>query len=273
MEKKLFISIAACLFAGMLLSCGGNKSTKSLEKAEGLEFDSIVRDTVVSLASDPESPKAELHLNIKYAKGENAATVNDSIVRLGLLSADYLPQAENIKDVRQAVDAFVADYVSSYKKDYGELYAKDKEHGASYNIQYILNTSVKNEKDGIINYISELYNYSGGAHGISVTVARNIDVKNGKIVALPDLLVPGYEQPLTDLIVKELCKKNDAKSLKELQDKGIFMGMDAYVTDNFIVKKDGIEFIYVDTEIAPHSEGEIRVNIGNSDLKDLFIKK
>lgn len=270
MRKKLFISITTLFFTGMFLACGGSKDAKSLEKAEGLEFDSIVKDTIISLTSDKESPKAELHLNIKYAKGKNAAVINDSIIRFGLLTADYLPQGDNIKDIKQAVNAFVSEYARSYQRDYGDLYARDKEHSASYNIQYILNTSVRNEKDGIINYIAEIYNYSGGAHGTSVTVAKNIDIKEGKIIQLTDLFVPGYEQQLTDIIIDELCKKNDVKTFKELQNKNIFMDMDAYVTDNFLIKDNGIEFIYVDTEIAPHSEGEIRVNIDNTYLKNLF---
>lgn len=270
--KRTFLCDISILIAAIALffSCGGGNNKTSLDKAENIEFDSIIVDTIVPLTASPQSPESELHLRILYAKDNKLKAVNDTIIKSDILSAGFLPQADRIKTVDEAVKAFVSNYIKSYKEDFGMLYAQDKEAGASFNTQYSCKTYVRNEKPGIINYITEIYNYSGGAHGANATIAKNIDVKSGKIIRLSDIFVPGYEKGLTDIIVSGLCDMFDVKNFGELQEKAIFMNMDAYVTDNFIMTDDGIEFIYVDNEIAPHAVGEIRVMIENGDMKNLL---
>lgn len=257
--------------AGIISSCSG-KSEKPEEEA--LAWDSIVVDTTTTLTTDSHSPKAEIHLNIKYALGKKSKSVNDSLLVSGLLSPDYLILNKDKKmEVPEAVRHFVARYLNDYKKDFGALYEKDKEHGSSYNLQYSCNTHVEEQPTGIVNYVAEVYNYSGGAHGMNISIAKNFDRETGKIQKLSDTFVPGYEEGLKELIVKELCNKFDVKDLQELQAKGIFVGMEPYVPENFINKEKEMEFIYCDTEIAEHAVGELRVTIPLKKLKDMLKSK
>ncbi len=270
--KKFIFSIGIIFsLVSLFGSCNG-KAGFSTNGNDSITFDSIKVDSTVALDEDASSPRCHVSLSITYAKGKRADYINDSIIRSGILSPDYFSISSEKISIEQAADSFVRRYLSEYKKDYGELYKADKTHSTSYNCEYIVSTYVMQESDNYYTYVANIYNYGGGAHGSSVVITKNINVKNGKIVALKDIFVPGYERELNDAIVKNLCDNYDVKDLNGLREKTIFMGIDVYAPDNFIIGKKNITFIFSPDEIASHAMGEIRVKIDNDDIKDLFRK-
>lgn len=68
----------------------------------------------------------------------------------------------------------------------------------------------KYNKNDFISIIQERYVYTGGAHGKSVRIPKNIDVLASKTIKLSDLFAErGYENTLNRLINEELTKKSD----------------------------------------------------------------
>jgi hypothetical protein len=57
--------------------------------------------------------------------------------------------------------------------------------------------------------------------------------------------------------------------IEGLRSKGLFIGIEPYLPDNFILGDGAIQFIFQCDEIASHTLGEIRVTvgIGESELK------
>lgn len=270
--KRITI-LALVFFVGMLISTSCNsRSNNNGANEDSVVLDSVKVDSVLALTGDTAGPRCHVNLCLTYFIGKNADRINDTIIRSGILSPDYFSITSQKITPQEAADSFVTRYVTEYKRDYGELYKADKSHGASYNCEYILKTHVMHGDDKYYTYIANIYNYGGGAHGSSIVVARNIDITTGKIVSLKDIFVPGFEQELNELIVKALCKTYNVSDLKGLNDKTIFLGIDVYAPDNFIIKDDGITFIYSPDEIASHAEGEIRVEVENHDLERLFRK-
>ncbi|MDO4159415.1 MAG: RsiV family protein [Prevotellaceae bacterium] len=153
------------------------------------------------------------------------------------------------------------------------MYRADNAHGISYNCEYVVKTHVDNDNEKYYTYIADTYFYGGGAHGSSFVIVKNINVNTGKIVSLKDIFVPGYEKALCDIIIKKICKKFDAKNLEDLRSKSVFYGIDVYPSQNFIIGEKSITFIYSPDEIAFHAAGEIRVEINNSDIKDILKKQ
>ena len=80
----------------------------------------------------------------------------------------------------------------------------------------------------------------------------------------------GAESDRDQAFVEELCHQQDAGSLKDLQEKGFFSGIEPYATDNFVLGDGEIRFVYVDSEIAPHETGEITVVLNDSKIKQLM---
>jgi len=270
--KKFTIFIFSLAFIIMAaVSCESNSKGKDSNK-DSIMFDSVKVDSTITLGDNTNAPSCHVSICLTYAKGKNADFINDSIIRSGILSPDYFSITSEKLTPKEAADSFVSRYITEYQRDYGEMYKADKEHGASYNCEYIVKTKVLDDNEKYYNYIADIYNYGGGAHGISVVVARNIDTSTGKIVSLKDIFVPGYEQELNKLIVKALCEEYKVSDLNGLRDKTIFMGIDVYAPDNFIIGSDDITFIYSSDEIACHAEGEIKATIKNKDLERLFRK-
>jgi len=269
MRKTLFTFVLPLLLSGVLLSCGNHQSGNG-KGAGDFKFESIVIDTMVNLTNAANTPKAEIHLNILYVPEEEGATLNDSLLRTGILSPDYMALAKHPLNVPEAVDSFVIHYANDYRRDYGRLFNQDREHGSSYQVQYTCNTFIKPGNDQITNYVAEVYYYGGGEHGQQLTIVKHFNPTNGHMVRPSELFVSGYESTLTDMIVERLCKENGVSDLKELKKNNIMMGIDPYVPDNFLVEGKTYTFIYNESEIAPHAKGEIRITFNESELKDIL---
>ena len=256
--------------AALVVTACGNNGEQTVKKASGIDLDSITVDTTVALIDEPDAPKAHIHLSMVYGKGDDSKALNKAIVHASLLTPDYMGLLSDNVSVSQAVDSFVVNYISDYQRDYAPLYRADREHRQSYESEFICHSSVLNNREGIVSYIARSNTYGGGEHSVSSTIVKNIEVKTGKILTADDFFVPGYEQRLTDLIIEELCRQQDASSLKDLQEKGFFVGIEPYATDNFILGDGEITFVYVDSEIAPHETGEVKVTLPESKLNDLM---
>ncbi len=253
----------------MLCACESNGKQGKGSGNDSLAFDSIVVDTTANLTDKSDSPVCDIKIALTYAKGLNANTINQALLKSEILVPDYLNGMENTADMAAVVDTFVTRFVADYKKTNTPLYAADHDPHA-HGSEYIVKSKIEEGRDGIMVYTADVYQYAGGAHGSSQTIVNNIDVKKGCVVTLKDLLVPGGETKLKDMIVQKMMKTENVDDFKALQDKGYFMEMEAYVPDNFILDKKEITFIYNADEIAPHALGTIRVTFPYSDLEKIM---
>ncbi len=102
------------------------------------------------------------------------------------------------------------------------------------------------------------------AHGVSGINYVNYSIADNKILSLSDLMKPGYEKPLLSLIKNEVKAQNVnlLEPVEELTLPSIFR-----------IRATSIEFIYPSMEIAPYSEGDIRIKLSVMDLADLLTRK
>lgn len=261
------ISIISVFLAVILFGCNGKK-TSATAKGDDLSFDSVVVDTILHLTDDPSSPSFTISFSLIYAKGKNAQTVNDSLLRWGLLVGR---EEGDTSILEEATYEFVKEALDEYKEFNLPLFIQDPEHYESLNHIFEVKTEAHNAYGNVINIIGHIYYYAGGAHSITATVAYNIDAKTGKKIDIGDICVPGYQPTLINKLTKKLMKRFNAKTEKDLMDK-TFLKSSLYVPVNFIIGKDKITFIYGEYEIAPYSEGEIILEIDKSELTDILKK-
>ena len=240
MKKTTRFFLSVIFITAVLVACGPQSQTAEIE---GMEFDSVVVDSVARLLDIPDAPTCELSLSIQYAKGGKAEQINDTLLRSGILTPDYLSLDQRKLTVKESVDSFVCRYITDYLKDYRDLYISDRDHGASYNCIYKVKTRTRSNKMNVLNYIAEIFSYGGGAHGIKQTLVRNFDVKTGHLITLDDLFVSGYEDAMKAKIVEKMSSKFKVKDLQALQDKYIFADSHVYVPENFILEDNKIIFI------------------------------
>lgn len=101
----------------------------------------------------------------------------------------------------------------------------------------------------------------GAAHGGYNTTYVNYSILKGEILKLEDIFKPGYQSELLPLIRRGIEEQN-LSLLVDLEEIDI--------PSDFRITTHTIEFIYSLYEIAPYSEGEIRVELPRYEIDDLF---
>ena len=245
----------------MLMGCAGGDNGQ-------IHFEKALADKTVTLSNDDNSPSCRVHLDLDYAteaNGHRAEIVNNAIEKRLLDMQDL--------DMRQAVDSFAALYTANYQKNFLPLYNQDRADTAKhswYEYHYIITTSVDTGHKGVAVYHINLDFYEGGAHGINQHLTMNFDKDTGRQLSLADVFATGYEQRLSDMLLKALLEKTAAKNLSELHEKGFLYSMDMFPSENFILNDDTITFIYNPYEIAPYSAGCTELTIAYSELDGLI---
>ena len=235
-----------------------------------LTFDSLSVEKRVALTADTNSPAYEMKLNVKYVKegsDEMRKSVNDAITA-------KIFNLHNV-DIKMAVDSFVNENSHTYINDMLPLYKEDKrdiDKMPIYQHEAIINTRTEDGKEGIVTYYINMYNFTGGAHGLEQLLTLNFDKTTGKTITLDDVMVTGYQMRLNELLQKALLEKADCKDINELHDKGYLFSMEMYPSSNFVLGKDGVTFIYNPYEIAPYALGRIELTLSYSTLEPIMKK-
>lgn len=235
-----------------------------------LTFDSLSVEKRVALTADTNSPAYEMKLNVKYVKegsDEMRKSVNDAITA-------KIFNLHNV-DIKMAVDSFVNENTQTYINDMRPLYEEDKrdiDKRPIYEYAADINTRTEDGKEGVVTYFINMYNFTGGAHGLTQLLTLNFDKATGRTITLEDVLVVGYKQKLNEMLQKALMEEADCKDINELHDKGYLFSMEMYPSNNFVLGKDGITFIYNPYEIAPYALGRIELTISYSTLEPIMKK-
>jgi len=113
----------------------------------------------------------------------------------------------------------------------------------------------------------------GAAHGSSMTVVLNYDVKNGKKLALGDLfnLKSGYLKTISDYCIKELkerAKKEDSMIFADQLEIGAGPHADNYRA--WAITKKGLWITFDPYQVAAYAAGPQYVLVPYSALKDII---
>ena len=123
---------------------------------------------------------------------------------------------------------------------------------------------------GYVSYIMTREEYYGGAHPGTVSTIACFDPATGTEITLKDIFKEGYEDTLVTRLTDKLLKDNNVSTIEELCEKGYSLDVDFYITNNFILGKDSITFLYNRYEIAPYALGDISIALDYETLKDIM---
>lgn len=261
------------IFFCLAVAFWGCKESDGVWRPSAIEFEGITVDTVVSLTADAGAPECILKLEIKIAKGEHAQQINDTLLRSGILVPDYLSLDTMSLTPREAVDYFVKETLSDWRRFYTPIFKREgnKEYARQ---SFELTTSVQGGRDGVTNYIANICIVSGGQNS-EYRLVRNIDEHSGNLLSLNDVFIDGSEEAVGEEILKHLMRREDSSnkneraptSIDELPHGGFFAGRAPYPSQNFLLGNDTITFIYGSGEIADRQKGEIHVDIHYGKLR------
>jgi len=254
---KTFSMLAFFLLINLLGGCGGKDnddtkikySIKHYEKKFG-KCDSADTGCAKVLLEYPE---------IKYALN---STVEDSISNciLQFLLSSY-SNNQKIKSLDSMTETFFKDYENN-------LHDFPK-----YSLPWEINNTiviVYNDRS-IVSLQSEVYSFTGGAHGNGGVYFVNLNSQSGKRISLSDLLILGYKKEIDSVGEKIFRKDKELGAAENLEESGYWFNENKFtLNENFGIKNDGLVFYFNSYEIAPYAMGPTELFIAYSEIKNLI---
>ncbi len=117
------------------------------------------------------------------------------------------------------------------------------------------------------------YMYGGGAHPIYASSFVNFDVERGRVVGLYDIVKPGNDERLSQVVRNVLCEQYGVDDAAQLQDR---YGISADAIDfgehvpEFYVNEQYVTFYFNPYEIGPWATGAIEVPVPAFVLDDML---
>ena len=181
-----------------------------------------------------------------------AAVLRDSVLYTGEFAT-----------IEEAMVALADSMEREWKAEMAEMYDPESEYKETLQYYYTIEGSpIETDNDSILSYQTNIDCYLGGAHGSYVVWYYNFDKKTGKLLSISDVVPEDKEMLVLLEMEDQLCKDWEAKDLDELKEKtGITMLGDLYLTNNFLLKKDSIAFLFNQYDIAPYAAGLIGVTV------------
>jgi len=239
-----------------------------------LETDEISIENTTHLFHDDTKPACHLDLKLTYISQSIDERMRDSLNRLFIEKT--LGEKYRLLPVKEAMEKYATDYATSYCNDLESTYLEDEREVDDevvkgwYSYEKSIESRIDRYDKNLLILSWNTLEYTGGPHGIHGTYYTNIDLHLLREIQLKDIFKPDYEQPLTELICKQLMADNQVDSMEALEEIGIGFLTEITPTENFIIGAEGIEFLYNIYEIAPYALGAISVILPYEELKPLL---
>lgn len=239
--KKNVLHMMLSLTAMLLLLACGNGTPKAVTAS----LESISVDTTASLSSDV---SVTVHVNLKYFKGANAAALNDSLMRMGILQPNYFATSYQPLDVQHTVKSFVRQFVADYQQIQKTILQQEADAHPVLHYYYKVDAQVLAGKGDNLIYVAHVNSCLGGDAPEQYLLVRNID-KNGRWIHLDEAFDQEQLSSLTDDVTEQLMDQLDVADTVALRKQGYFVGIKRYLPDNFMLFDDSVKFVYVPNEI------------------------
>ncbi len=269
--KKCAEFIVYSLFIAFFSCCGTKSKEECISSITTTPFE--LHESYRLTEQSEESPQLSIDISLTLVEtGDKEA--DDNIKRTLAWTLFERPVTEN--NVMSLAEA-CSEYAERIKEEYHELlpdYIDTRKNGVPevwYNNYYLISSEASTGYKGYINYIIQWEEYTGGAHPMSNCTALNFNPANGEEIVLEDILKEGYEEPLISILEKNLAKQLNLEDIDAVKAKGYMYGdADMFVSNNFILEKEQIVFIYNKYDLAPYSAGEIMINVSYDEIKKLI---
>jgi hypothetical protein len=167
--------------------------------------------------------------------------------------------------VVQPVEKIAESFIESYKT----FIKENSDYQISWFSEVIGKVIYQNSK--IISYQVSRIDFEGGAHPNSYLDYYIFSIAENRILKYNDIIKPGSEDKISELITKRLKEMHKLKENESLEKAG-FWEKNIKLNDTFVVTKEGLEFYYNNYEIAPYALGPTAVQLKWEELGDLILQ-
>jgi hypothetical protein len=200
---------------------------------------------------------------------EAAATVVPLKIDRGIFMVVTLPQLDDGLESR-----YLSKFNETYRNNVLQPYRQFEFVALETRRAPLLPTQVKNamtfqagydvfrNDDRIVSIMQKLYQFTGGAHGMSHVMTSTIDLQAGCELKLADLFTTDKDY---------LGKLNEAVRQANVTRKYPAWGFKGIHPDSlYYLSDEGIVLIFQPYEIAPYSEGIVKILVTYQDVADIL---
>ncbi len=254
--------IGRLLIIGVALSVASCNWNGSGQKDDGTVKDTLtytyktVHERAEDCGNKPDS--ACTVPNIKYPIFAGQQKLNDTVTR----------KLTNLFAMDGKADTSVEQMSKNFLKAYADAKKSDPRPGMFYELNSY--AKVLMQDSSITTLEIGGYNYTGGAHGASITTFINWNTKANKSITLNDLFTAGYAGKLKTIAEGIFRKEEKLSDTASLARDYFFKDNKFALNDNFSVTPIGLKFIYNQYEIKPYAAGQTELFIPYTQLKSLL---
>ncbi|MVN93117.1 DUF3298 and DUF4163 domain-containing protein [Mucilaginibacter aquatilis] len=249
-----------------LISIAGLSLTACVERKPKNDIPDVWQDTLTyqfktinakadDCAGKPDS--ACTTIKFRYPAFDNQPLLNDTVVT-GL--STLLDRQKGIAGLQRLSWQFLQDY-----KDFKKQNPKSPAF-------FELNSKVDviRQDSSLLNLEYNGYQFTGGAHGMTIVRYLNWDVAGKKKILLSDIFRPGYEDELNKIAEQIFRKQENLSETASLANNYFFKDAKFSLNQNFLITPVGITFLYNQYEIKPYAAGRTTLEIPYEKIKTLL---
>ncbi|MEM1215742.1 MAG: DUF3298 domain-containing protein [Bacteroidota bacterium] len=189
----------------------------------------------------------------------------------GLLGQTDSKAADKLEDlVLQQRTKYLADYrteMANYIEEGIIDTSKMELHDALYHYAHSTSMQVYYNAWPLLTVGYTDYDYQGGAHGMYGTRVATYDVERARQLKLEDVLKPGYEEPVGQVLANAIRLKYNLAANQPLS--AILFDDAVQPNANFGLTDKGIFFVFPPYEIAPYAAGEIELFVAFERIQEV----
>lgn len=255
MRKRHFLLLPLC---ALLCACPCKNNGQDVEEEQAELSWGVVTLNVREPIAPDDTLCYEIDLMLDTLSGDSPLAEN-----LSTVLRDSVLRKPRCATLKEAMAAFADSTKADWKVEIAEMYDTETDFNDGLQFSYEMGGfPLEIGREDILTYQVTQDYYLGGPHGLYVINYYNFDRKSGKLIGIRDIVPADKEKEVLKQMEEQLCRDWNAKDVDDLREQtGILMMSELFLTNNFLLKKDSIEFLFNQYEIAPYAAGLISVTI------------
>lgn len=177
--------------------------------------------------------------------------------------------SEQKANISKVMNDKIQNDLESWRKEIISLAKENEEEAKKAGVAYVpfelnANYEVKYNGKEFLSIITDDYQYTGGAHGITTRIGYNFNAETGKTIKLGELFNEGFDYKAK---INEVVKSEIAKNPQDY-----FSGKEGFVgiadRQDFYIAEDGLVIYFQLYDIAPYVSGIKEFKVPYSIIQD-----
>jgi hypothetical protein len=256
----LAVAVSACNTPGKPEQGNAGTSAK-LTRSPGYDMKRF--EKVYNQGKNPGDEESYCRMSYPVFSGSTAAEAINRTVESYIADSTALSPSEGYSGPRTP-EALAGKFLKDF-----ETFRQETDMGLPY--QFDLKGSVLLNNGNVLTLEMSSYAYTGGAHGMDMTVYLVFDAATGRRLSIADVFASGFDGRLGSLIETRFRQEKGLSPDERLDsEKGGLFENRIGVTPNFALTARGVRFLYNPYEIAPYASGPVEIELLYSELDGLL---